>query len=80
MSYSPFSSRRDSIGVPVGTVIIGGGQPIVVQSMTDTDTADAAGTACQVEALARTGSELVRITVNTPEAAAAVGEIPATVR
>ena len=75
MIYSPFSSRRESVGVPVGSVIIGSGQPVVVQSMTDTDTADAAGTASQVEALARTGSELVRITVNTPEAAAAVGDI-----
>ena len=75
MIYSPFSTRRESVGVPVGTVTIGGGQPVVVQSMTDTDTADPAGTASQVEALARTGSELVRITVNTPEAAAAVGDI-----
>ena len=75
MIYSPFSSRRESVGVPVGSVIIGSGQPVVVQSMTDTDTADAAGTASQVEALTRTGSELVRITVNTPEAAAAVGDI-----
>jgi len=49
----------------------------VVQSMTDTDTADAAATAAQVQALARAGSELVRITVNTPEAAAAVGDIRA---
>jgi (E)-4-hydroxy-3-methylbut-2-enyl-diphosphate synthase len=56
-------------------VTIGGGAPIVVQSMTNTDTADAAGTAAQVEALARAGSELVRITVNTPQAAAAVSEI-----
>ena len=75
MISSPFTSRRESVGVPVGSVTVGGGQPVVVQSMTDTDTADAAGTAAQVEALARTGSELVRITVNTPEAAAAVGEI-----
>ena len=70
----PFQ-RRESVGVPVGPVIIGGGAPIVVQSMTNTDTADAKGTAEQVEALARAGSELVRITVNTPEAAAAVSEI-----
>jgi len=56
-------------------VTVGGGAPIVVQSMTNTDTADAAGTAAQVEALARAGSELVRITVNTPQAAAAVAEI-----
>jgi (E)-4-hydroxy-3-methylbut-2-enyl-diphosphate synthase len=67
--------RRKSIAVAVGPVTIGGEAPIVVQSMTNTDTADAKGTAAQVEALARAGSELVRITVNTPEAAAAVPEI-----
>ena len=72
----PFE-RRESVGVSVGPVTIGGGAPIVVQSMTNTDTADAAATADQSEALARAGSELVRITVNTPEAAAAVGEIRA---
>ncbi len=72
----PFE-RRHSVGVQVGPVTIGGGAPIVVQSMTNTDTADAAATAEQAEALARAGSELVRITVNTPEAAAAVGEIRA---
>jgi len=54
------------------TVIVGGGAPVVVQSMTNTDTADAIGTAIQVSELARAGSELVRITVNTPDAAAAV--------
>ena len=70
----PFE-RRQSVGVQVGPVTIGGGAPIVVQSMTNTDTADAAGTAAQVEALARAGSELVRITVDTPRAAAAVHEI-----
>jgi (E)-4-hydroxy-3-methylbut-2-enyl-diphosphate synthase len=59
----------------VGEVAIGGGAPIVVQSMTNTDTEDAAATARQVEALARAGSELVRITVNTPEAAAQVAQI-----
>ena len=59
----------------VGSVRIGGGAPIVVQSMTNTDTADARATADQVKALADAGSELVRITVNTPEAAAAVPEI-----
>jgi len=69
--------RRESVGVSVGPVTIGGGAPIVVQSMTNTDTADAAATAEQTEALARAGSELVRITVNTPEAAAAVDEIRA---
>jgi len=69
------ADRRVSVGVSVGPLTIGGGAPIVVQSMTNTDTADAATTAVQVEALARAGSELVRITVNTPEAAAAVAEI-----
>jgi len=69
------ADRRVSVGVSVGPLTIGGGAPIVVQSMTNTDTADAAGTAVQVAALARAGSELVRITVNTPEAAAAVAEI-----
>jgi (E)-4-hydroxy-3-methylbut-2-enyl-diphosphate synthase len=59
----------------VGGVVIGGGAPVVVQSMTNTDTADAAATARQVEELARAGSELVRITVNSPEAAAQVAGI-----
>ena len=67
--------RRLSRQVAVGGVRIGGGAPIVVQSMTNTDTADAEATARQVEALARAGSELVRITVNTPEAAAQVARI-----
>ena len=68
-------ARRASVAVEVGPVTIGGGAPVVVQSMTNTDTADAAATATQVEALAGAGSELVRITVNTPAAAARVGEI-----
>jgi (E)-4-hydroxy-3-methylbut-2-enyl-diphosphate synthase len=68
-------ARRISRQVVVGGVRIGGGAPIVVQSMTNTDTEDAQGTARQVEALARAGSELVRITVNTPEAAAQVPRI-----
>ena len=67
--------RRTSVGVRVGSVTIGGGAPIVVQSMTNTDTEDARATAEQVRALAEAGSEIVRITVNTPEAAAAVPEI-----
>ena len=67
--------RRMSVGVPVGGVVIGAEAPVVVQSMTNTDTADVAGTARQVAELARAGSELVRITVNTPEAAAAVPRI-----
>ena len=75
MSLSLPFERRESVGVKVGPVVIGGGAPIVVQSMTNTDTADAAATADQVEALARAGSELVRITVDTPASAAAVGEI-----
>ena len=67
--------RRVSRQVAVGEVLIGGDAPIVVQSMTNTDTADAAATGAQVEALARAGSELVRITVNSPEAAAQVARI-----
>ena len=67
--------RRTSRQVAVGGVRIGGGAPIVVQSMTNTDTEDAQATARQVEALARAGSELVRITVNTPKAAVQVPRI-----
>ena len=67
--------RRISRQVAVGEVRVGGGAPIVVQSMTNTDTADAAATARQADALWRAGSELVRITVNTPEAAAQVAPI-----
>jgi (E)-4-hydroxy-3-methylbut-2-enyl-diphosphate synthase len=68
-------SRRKSVTVDVGGVAVGSGHPIVVQSMTNTDTAEPASTADQIEALAAAGSELVRITVNTDEAAAAVPEI-----
>jgi (E)-4-hydroxy-3-methylbut-2-enyl-diphosphate synthase len=68
-------NRRISRQVSVEDVRIGGGAPVVVQSMTNTDTEDADATARQVEALARAGSELVRITVNTPEAAAQVARI-----
>jgi len=67
--------RRPSVGVQIGKVTVGGGAPIVVQSMTNTDTEDAASTAKQIAELARAGSELVRITVNTPAAAAAVPRI-----
>ena len=67
--------RRASAVADVGGVKVGGGRPIVVQSMTNTDTADAASTAAQVAALAAAGSELVRITVNTEQAAAAVPRI-----
>jgi (E)-4-hydroxy-3-methylbut-2-enyl-diphosphate synthase len=61
--------------VKVGNVLVGGGAPVVVQSMTNTDTADAAGTAKQCVELAQAGSEMVRVTVNVPEAASAVPEI-----
>ena len=64
-----------TIGVKVGHVQVGGGAPVVVQSMTSTDTADVAATVAQVSALAAAGSEIVRVTVNVPEAAAAVPEI-----
>jgi (E)-4-hydroxy-3-methylbut-2-enyl-diphosphate synthase len=64
--------RRKSVQVSVGGIRVGGNAPIVVQSMTNTDTADIEGTAQQIKALARAGSELVRVTVNTAEAAAAV--------
>src|SRR5712692_10513648 len=64
-----------TIGVRVGTVQVGGGAPVAVQSMTMTDTADAAATAQQCIELAEAGSEMVRVTVNVPEAATAVPEI-----
>ena len=67
--------RRHAQRVLVGKVVMGGDAPVVVQSMTNTDTVDARGTAQQVFDLARAGSELVRITVNTPEAAAQVSRI-----
>ncbi len=69
------AERRKSIAAMVGKVRVGGTAPIVVQSMTNTDTADIEGTVQQVRALARAGSELVRITVNSDEAAAAVPRI-----
>jgi (E)-4-hydroxy-3-methylbut-2-enyl-diphosphate synthase len=74
MAQSPaqFSARRASLQVTIGPVRVGGSAPIVVQSMTNTDTADVEGTAQQIKALARAGSEMVRVTVNTDEAAAAV--------
>ena len=77
-SADPFAAaapRRKTVGVSVGKVKIGACAPVVVQSMTNTDTADVAATAKQTAELARAGSELVRITVNTPEAAAAVPRI-----
>jgi (E)-4-hydroxy-3-methylbut-2-enyl-diphosphate synthase len=67
--------RRKSVQVSIGPIRVGGTAPIVVQSMTNTDTADVEGTVQQVKSLARTGSELVRITVNTAEAAEAVPHI-----
>jgi (E)-4-hydroxy-3-methylbut-2-enyl-diphosphate synthase len=70
-----FINRRETIGVKVGSVQVGGGAPVVVQSMANTDTADVAATAAQCIELAQAGSEMVRVTVNTPEAAAAVPEI-----
>src|ERR1700732_870702 len=68
-------ARHKTTQVMVGHVAVGGGAPIVVQSMTNTDTADIDGTIAQVAALARAGSELVRITVDREEAAAAVPHI-----
>src|SRR5258707_13572197 len=67
--------RRKTYGVKVGHVRVGGGAPIVVQSMTNTDTADVEATFKQTVELAEAGSEIVRWTVNVPEAAAAVPEI-----
>ncbi|MGB7025317.1 MAG: flavodoxin-dependent (E)-4-hydroxy-3-methylbut-2-enyl-diphosphate synthase [Candidatus Acidiferrales bacterium] len=69
------SQRRKTVGVKVGKIQVGGGAPVVVQSMTNTDTADVEGTVQQYLELAQAGSELVRVTVNIPEAAAAVPEI-----
>ncbi len=69
------AQRRKTLGVKVGHVQVGGGAPIVVQSMTNTDTADVAATLQQTLELAQAGSELVRWTVNVPEAAGAVAEI-----
>ena len=73
------TNRRKAVVVEVGGVPVGGTQPIVVQSMTNTDTADVAATAAQVRALHEAGSELVRVTVNTDEAARAVPAIVAQV-
>jgi (E)-4-hydroxy-3-methylbut-2-enyl-diphosphate synthase len=69
------SVRRNSIAVRVGNVVIGGTEPVVVQSMTNTDTADIKATLAQVAALFAAGSEIVRVTVNTSEAAAAVAPL-----
>src|SRR6202451_1492061 len=67
--------RHKTVGVKVGKIQVGGGAPVVVQSMTNTDTVDIASTTQQCLELAQAGSELVRITVNIPEAAAAIPEI-----
>ncbi len=72
--------RRQTVAVRVGPVMVGSGYPVAVQSMTNTDTADAAATASQVAALALSGSELVRITVNNDQAARAVPEIASRLR
>ncbi len=78
MSQNNLSSqRRSSVGVQIGSIQIGGGAPVVVQSMTNTDTVDEVATVEQVSKLARAGSELVRITVNSMEAAKAVPGIRA---
>ncbi|MEW5764543.1 MAG: flavodoxin-dependent (E)-4-hydroxy-3-methylbut-2-enyl-diphosphate synthase [Acidobacteriota bacterium] len=69
------SVARTSVGVRIGRLQVGGGAPVVIQSMANTDTADAASTASQCLDLIRAGSEMVRVTVNTPEAARAVPEI-----
>src|SRR5712692_7817799 len=71
----PLVKLHKTVGVKVGHVQVGGGAPVVVQSMTMTDTADARATAQQCIELAEAGSELVRVTVNLPDAAAAVPEI-----
>src|SRR6202023_1020647 len=75
MEFSGPAASHQTVAVKVGNVTVGGGAPVVVQSMTNTDTADAEGTAQQVAALARAGSEIVRITVDREEAAAAVPHI-----
>jgi len=74
LSMSAFP-RKKTTAVKVGNVTVGGGHPVIVQSMTNTDTADAKATFEQVKLLADAGSEIVRITVNNPESAEAVPEI-----
>ena len=80
MGLVPFDNRRQTTTVHVGGVAVGSSAPVVVQSMTNTDTADAQATAQQVAALAAAGSQLVRVTVNNDEAAAAVPELVERVR
>jgi len=72
---TPFDPRRETVTADIGGVKVGSSQPIVIQSMTNTDTADAPSTAAQVAALAAAGSQLVRITVNNDASAAAVPEV-----
>ncbi len=72
---NPTPNRRRTHQVRIDHLTVGSDAPVVVQSMTNTDTADAAGTAQQVKELSDAGSEMVRITVNSPEAAAKVAEI-----
>lgn len=71
----PITNRRRSIPVQIGAITVGGSAPVVVQSMTNTDTADIEGSVQQIKSLALAGSELVRVTVNSDEAAAAVPHI-----
>ena len=75
MTFSAVNTRRQSVGVRVANIWVGGQAPVAVQSMTNTDTADIARTVAQVAELARAGSELVRITVDREESAAAVSAI-----
>jgi (E)-4-hydroxy-3-methylbut-2-enyl-diphosphate synthase len=75
MTFSAVNTRRQSVGVRVANMKVGGGAPVAVQSMTNTDTADIAGTVKQVAELAAAGSELVRVTVDKEEAAAAIPTI-----
>ncbi|MDR3322689.1 MAG: flavodoxin-dependent (E)-4-hydroxy-3-methylbut-2-enyl-diphosphate synthase [Zoogloeaceae bacterium] len=75
--YGKRFGQRETHSCRIGSVLLGGSAPVVIQSMTNTDTADAVATAAQCAELSRAGSELVRLTVNTPEAAAAVPEIRA---
>ena len=74
-NHAPIAPRHHTVPVTIGDVVIGGGGPIIVQSMTNTDTADVQATVDQVAALAMAGSELVRVTVDRPEAARAVPHI-----
>jgi (E)-4-hydroxy-3-methylbut-2-enyl-diphosphate synthase len=75
MTFSAVNARRQSVGVRVANIWVGGGASVAVQSMTNTDTSDIEGTVAQVEELAKAGSELVRVTVDRDEAAAAIPAI-----